>query len=932
MKMSLSDLWVLLLFLAIPSVAQTNLALNKTVTASSTQSGNVNANAVDGNTGTRWCATDGTVPQWIKVDLSASYNLTGTEVMWEKTGVYKYKVETSSDNSVWTQRIDRTANTLSQQTFTDPFIATARYVRITATAIPAGFWASIFEFRVYGSGGNVAPTITTQPTNQTCTEGQKDTFSIVATGTPAPTYQWRKNETNIPGATSATYITPATTIADSGALFSCVASNVAGSVTSANAMLTVQRDYRKQDSLALVALYNSTGGPNWTNKTNWLSEQPIDVWFGVSATIYRVVEILIIGENNMNGTLPSEIGNLTNLNHLIISQQHLLHGQIPKEIGNLTNLEDLYLNNNSFTGRIPSEIGNLTKIQYLWLQYNLLTDSIPASIGNLYSLSNLDISHNQLTGQIPSRIGNLVHLNYLSLDDNNLSGSVPPSFGSLLNITHVQFNNNNLSGAIPSQIGNLIHLVALSLHYNSFTNLPNEIVNLDSLQNISIGFNQFCNLSPIVTAWANIKNPGWASAQTCSPPQVQIAANPQSGIAPLNVQFTGINIGSSSIDIWSWDFGDGVTSAAQSPSHTYPSQGTFSAQLIVQGLGGWDTASITIQANPPAPVIHISASPQSGYAPLSVAFSATNTGGAVTSWNWTFGDGSSSAVQNPPLHSYATAGTYKAIASGTNAGGTSRDSAVITVMAGQIPVITSNPSNLRINEGQQVIFSVTATGTSPLSYQWKKGSVNIGGNSSSLSIPAVSASDAGLYWVIVSNAYGLDTSSSAILTVVPAGVKFNSGKISISGDLRDANGNPVGATRPDTIEMTVRLMNRDTGGVALYTERFLKAHHQAVIVNIGIFAARLGEGFTQDSLKQVVTNNPYLWAQVIVAGAPPDTIKPRTPLTAVAQAIVTTGADAIHGSGDPNALNFGGVFGNYYVNNTDGSTWVKINIGWKRMD
>jgi len=178
MKSFLRNTVIILFLFTLSAFGQTNLALNKTVTASSTQSGNVNANAVDGNTGTRWCATDGTVPQWIKVDLGASYNLTSTEVMWEKTGAYKYKVETSPDNTVWTLRIDRTANTLSQQTFTDPFSATARYVRITATAIPAGYWTSIFEFRVYGNSPNTAPTITTQPISQTCTEGQTDTSSV----------------------------------------------------------------------------------------------------------------------------------------------------------------------------------------------------------------------------------------------------------------------------------------------------------------------------------------------------------------------------------------------------------------------------------------------------------------------------------------------------------------------------------------------------------------------------------------------------------------------------------------------------------------------------------------------------------------------------------------------------------------------------------
>jgi len=149
------------------------------------------------------------------------------------------------------------------------------------------------------------------------------------------------------------YITPVTTSADSGALFSCVVSNVAGSVTSANAMLTVQRDYRRQDSLALVAFYNSTGGPNWINKSNWLTTQPIDTWYGVFMNGNRVNEIAIIVENNLNGVLPSEIGNLTNLWNLNITGQKLLQGQIPKEIGNLTNLEHLYLMNCSITGKIP---------------------------------------------------------------------------------------------------------------------------------------------------------------------------------------------------------------------------------------------------------------------------------------------------------------------------------------------------------------------------------------------------------------------------------------------------------------------------------------------------------------------------------------------------------------------------------------------------
>jgi hypothetical protein len=86
---------------------------------------------------------------------------------------------------------------------------------------------------------NVAPSIGLQPTSQTVTAGQTATFSVSAAGTAPFSYQWRKNSTNISGATNASYTTPATTSADNGEKFDVVVSNSAGSVTSAQASLTV---------------------------------------------------------------------------------------------------------------------------------------------------------------------------------------------------------------------------------------------------------------------------------------------------------------------------------------------------------------------------------------------------------------------------------------------------------------------------------------------------------------------------------------------------------------------------------------------------------------------------------------------------------------------------------------------------------------------
>jgi len=91
------------------------------------------------------------------------------------------------------------------------------------------------------SGGNppVAPTITTQPANQSVNVGQMATFMVVASGTAPLSYQWQQGTTKISGATSASYTTPPTTLAESGATFQVLVSNSAGSVTSQKATLTV---------------------------------------------------------------------------------------------------------------------------------------------------------------------------------------------------------------------------------------------------------------------------------------------------------------------------------------------------------------------------------------------------------------------------------------------------------------------------------------------------------------------------------------------------------------------------------------------------------------------------------------------------------------------------------------------------------------------
>lgn len=113
--------------------------------------------------------------------------------------------------------------------------------------------ATLYSVRVSSSNGTsvvsntarlgvaalTAPTITQQPQAASTNVGQNASFSVTASGSPTLTYQWRRNGSNISGATTATYTTPSTTLADNGASYSVVVSNSAGSITSSAATLTV---------------------------------------------------------------------------------------------------------------------------------------------------------------------------------------------------------------------------------------------------------------------------------------------------------------------------------------------------------------------------------------------------------------------------------------------------------------------------------------------------------------------------------------------------------------------------------------------------------------------------------------------------------------------------------------------------------------------
>ena len=263
---------------------------------------------------------------------------------------------------------------------------------------------------------------------------------------------------------------------------------------SASAAVTVILD---PERLALIALYNATGGQNWDDNARWLSEAPLGSWFGVETDVDGRVTGLNLRFNGLSGTLPPEIGDLTELRVLHLHYNRL-SGTIPPAIGNLTRLRELLLYQNDFSGTIPPEIGDLTELTQLDLSYNELSGTIPPGIGNLVRLRDLYLEYSGVSGAIPPDIGNLTALTLLWLQGNELSGSIPPELGNLTSLVRLRLYDNELTGSIPGGIGGLTNLDRMYIHNNELSgDIPDEFGNLVNLTDLWMGGNNFSGPFPV---------------------------------------------------------------------------------------------------------------------------------------------------------------------------------------------------------------------------------------------------------------------------------------------------------------------------------------------------------------------------------------------------------------------------------------------------
>jgi len=196
--------------------------------------------------------------------------------------------------------------------------------------------------------------------------------------------------------------------------------------------------------------------------------------------------------NKVSGSIPSELATLRWLANLDFSRNKLLNGTLPTELGELRSIQYLALGNCSLTGTLPVTWGDLTILVNLSLEGNHFTGSIPSSYQSLVSLKQLILKNNSLSGLIPSSLSRLSALEVLDLGDNKLIGNVPDELSSLGHLTDLILSGNNLNGSIPVGLCNM-----LGSEFSNFEDIRIDCGVLCSCCDIR-NFGKDCNISASV--------------------------------------------------------------------------------------------------------------------------------------------------------------------------------------------------------------------------------------------------------------------------------------------------------------------------------------------------------------------------------------------------------------------------------------------------
>ncbi|MYA65039.1 MAG: hypothetical protein F4139_09875 [Gemmatimonadetes bacterium] len=326
------------------------------------------------------------------------------------------------------------------------------------------------------------------------------------------------------------------------------------------------------DRNALVALYNATGGPDWTRSDNWLSNQPLDEWYGVVVDGTGRVAGLHLHKNGLTGALPAALGDLSRLRSLHLHGNEL-GDSISSRLGRLRLLGALSLSDNDLTGPLPGELAELDSLVGLWVRDNRLDGVVPAGFMELQPLF-FDIAGNEnlcmpgtaefaawaesllyfagsVCGKADVEVLRILYeatgganwtnadgwlegdnadgwhgveldavgrVSGLDLSGNGLAGALPEELGRLKGLTVLDVSGNGLTGVLPETLGGLESLTVLDLSANGFAGrLPQELGDLARLARLDLSSNDFVGPLPIPLRYTALEDLRYGSTRLCIP-------------------------------------------------------------------------------------------------------------------------------------------------------------------------------------------------------------------------------------------------------------------------------------------------------------------------------------------------------------------------------------------------------------------------------
>ena len=617
---------------------------------------------------------------------------------------------------------------------------------------------------------DTAPTITSQPADQTIAAGQGATFSVVAAGSGPLTYQWSRNGAPIAGASSDTYTTAPQTSADSGTMYSVTVTNAQGVATSRSATLTVSAaaggasaptitsqpaDQTVKDGQSATFAVTAVGAAplsyQWTKNGAAIAGATAASYTTPATTSTDSGAGVSVTVSNSAGNATSRTARLT-----VSATAPTITSQPPDQTAR-----------SGQTATFTVTAAGTGPLSYQWLKNGAAIAGATAASYTTPAVSSADngagfaVTVKNSVSSITSRTAKLtVSATAPAITTQPQDQSV--ASGQSATFTVVADGSAPLTYQWQKNGAAIAGATGASYTTPAVSSAENQAGFAVTVKNSAGSItSRVARLTVRATAPTITTQPADQAAKSGGTATFTVVAD---GTAPLTYQ---------------WQKNGAAIAGATGATYTTPAlsstdNGTGFTVVVSNSAGSISSRTARLTVSATAPTITTQPSDQSVNSGQAATFSVTAAGTQTLTYQW---QRNGAPIGGATSATYATAATTQADNGATfavvvtnSAGSITSRTAKLTVTVLAAPTITNQPADQSVAAGQSATFSVTAVGTAPLTYQWRRnGTAIAGATGTSFTTAATSASDSGTsYSVLVSNATGNITSRSALLTVTAA--------------------------------------------------------------------------------------------------------------------------------------------------------------------